>query len=58
MTPSPHSEIVHIFMQVQGGGHVGKYCSFGVVYFDQGDGGMQINHFCFFSPQGTFVPCL
>ena len=29
---------------------MGKYWSFGVVYFDHGDGGMQINHFAFFQP--------
>ena len=37
--PHSHGEICYMAMKALGGGPVGKYLSFGVVYFDLGDGG-------------------
>ena len=51
MMPSPPLKNCVSFFVGVGGHCVGKYWSFGVVYFDHGDGGMQINHFVFQSPR-------
>ena len=57
MMPSPpHRNIAYFF--IGAGGHcVGKYWSYGLVYFDLGDGGMRVT-VLFFRPQGTYVPCI
>ena len=56
MMPSPPLRNCAYFYAGAGGCHVGKYYSFGVVYFDQGDGGMQINCFCFSAPKAHLYP--
>ena len=42
MTPSPPLKSFVYSSDGAGGCHVGKYCTYGVVYFEHGDGGMQI----------------
>ena len=58
MMPSPPLKSSVYSSDGAGGCRVGKYGTYGVVYFDNGDGGMQILTVLFFSPQGTFVHCL
>ena len=58
--PHPHTEILYIFVAVQGGtvwvsNGLMVWSILTVVY---GDGGMQIHCFVFFSPQGIYVPCI
>ena len=56
--PSPPLKSFAFFSGGAVGCRMGKYCFYGVVYFDHGDGGMQILTVLCFSPQGTFVQCL
>ena len=49
--PSPLLRNFVFSSEGAGGHHVGKYWSFGVVYFDHGDGGMQINCLFFQPPR-------
>ena len=42
MMPSPSLKSFVYSYDGAGGCHVGEYCTYGVVYFDHGGGGMQV----------------